>query len=218
MKYWKIVGESVALDGDVSDMMTYDYRNNTWRQDGRDDGECTTFWLRGHAEEYLSLAQQDEGPGFRIRIVEVEADDALPRHARSDHPGRVRVERSEMTYYYFANGFHNSEARIRVHRDGQVISPAVMRRVDRELCGIDTCRCSGSSASRPNDGQRVGADGWIVLPLRNLSCVLCDALGLSRALDPESMIALRVCEEPFEGSCGEQYTDIIHCATGERVA
>lgn len=75
MKYWMIVAESVTLDGDVAELMHYDYRNHAWRASGRDDGECTTFETRARAEEYLSLAQQDEGPGFRIGITEFEADD-----------------------------------------------------------------------------------------------------------------------------------------------
>ena len=75
MKYWQIVGWSISLDGAVVDMMTYDYRNHAWRRDGRDDGECTTFETRALAEEHLSLAEQDEGPGFRVGIVEVECDD-----------------------------------------------------------------------------------------------------------------------------------------------
>jgi len=75
MKYWQIVGESIEVDGRVVDLMTYDHRNGTWRQDGRDDGECTTFYTEELARAFLKRAAEDADELFRVSIRSFETDD-----------------------------------------------------------------------------------------------------------------------------------------------
>lgn len=55
-------------------------------------------------------------------------------------------------YYYFANGFHNTQARVRV-RIGHIITARTMRRVRDELCGMSDCTCSSSAASNARTDQ-----------------------------------------------------------------
>ena len=66
-------------------------------------------------------------------------------------------------YWYFANGFHNSTARVRITGEITKVSGRTMRRVERELCGNSACLCYTSMASKPRDHQPVGCDGYAMI-------------------------------------------------------
>ena len=61
-------------------------------------------------------------------------------------------------YYLLANGFHNTQAAVRV-REGGLISGRAMLRAGRKLCGSRDCTCTSSAASAPREGQETGVRG-----------------------------------------------------------
>jgi hypothetical protein len=59
--------------------------------------------------------------------------------------------------YFFANGFHNTEAYIWVEPTaGTKISTRQLDRVSKKLCGMTECCCGSSPASNPKSHQRTG--------------------------------------------------------------
>ena len=61
-------------------------------------------------------------------------------------------------YYLMANGFHNTQAAVRI-RVGGLVSGRAMRRAGRKLCSSRDCTCQGSAASAPREGQETGVRG-----------------------------------------------------------
>ena len=61
-------------------------------------------------------------------------------------------------YYMIANGFHNTQAAVRV-REGGLVSGRAMLRAGRKLCPSRDCTCASSAASAPRDGQEMGVRG-----------------------------------------------------------
>lgn len=59
------------------------------------------------------------------------------------------------------NDFHNTEARVR----GLELSPATVRRVRRELCGISDCTCGGVLGQRGRQEVEIepNEDGSVTL-------------------------------------------------------
>jgi hypothetical protein len=53
------------------------------------------------------------------------------------------------------NSFHNSEVRIRVREFPHTITESQHRRIERALCGIDTCRCGTIRGHQYHDGARL---------------------------------------------------------------
>ena len=93
-----------------------------------------------------------------------------------------------MYYMYdIANGFHNTQATLRV-RVGYPVSRRAMRRAWRKLCpSPDDCTCWYSPASNPREGQHVGVPGHPEVHLIPTSDVPAHLLmpGLSDPSDPD---------------------------------